>query len=469
MNVSYRIAGGTQLAGDVEIAGAKNAALPLLAGSLLCAHGVSTFHNVPRLRDIDTMLQILAFLGADVARDGTTVHVDASRARSKPIPHDLVSRLRGSIVLLGPLLARFGEAEMAYPGGCVLGKRPVHAHTEAFVQMGALDESTSDTLRLRGQLQAGTVVLPEFSVTATENILLAASLVPGRTTVHLAALEPHVQDVLRFLAGRGAVSVHAGAHVIAITGTTELTAGTHTVTSDYLEAGAFTLAALATRGSIRIHGAEEDHLTMFLHTLRRAGAAWRFDDEKVLHVDGGRSDFRGVRVQTNIFPGFPTDLQAPTGVLLTQAVGVSRIFEVLFEGRMAYLYELEKMGAHIEILNSHQALILGPTTLKGRTVASNDIRAGVAMVIAGLCAEGTTTITDVHYIERGYETLDQKLASLGARITRFEEEPSARDSAENVVYDPVPDDQILPAKRRGVPRGNGRRKASRVPGKAKSR
>lgn len=421
MDIRYRIQGGVPLTGDVEISGSKNAALPLLAAALLC-EGESVFHNVPRLSDIDTMLAILRFLGAEVDVDGTTVTVNTVRVKNRPIPHDLVSKLRGSIVLLGPLLARFGRVEMAYPGGCVLGKRPVHAHLMAFAQMGVKDLSTDTLLCLEGFPKAGEVILPEFSVTATENILLAAALTDGETLIHLAAAEPHVQDVCRLLQSRGVDIVGSGSHTLTVRGSSRpIPSGKHVVTTDYLEAGCFVIAGLVTRGSIRLHGVVRDHLIAFLGVVERAGGHCRFDAAGVLHVEGERSSLRATRIQTNIFPGFPTDLQAPFGVAMTQAHGVSRIFEVLFEGRMAYLYELEKMGAHIEILNSHQALIIGPTPLVGRSVASNDIRAGAAMVIAGLCAQGETTVNDVRYIERGYDQLESKLRSLGARITREEE------------------------------------------------
>ncbi len=422
MDIRYRIQGGVPLSGDVEISGSKNAALPLIAAALLC-EGESVFHNVPRLSDIHTMLDILRFLGAEVESDGTTVRINAAHVKNAPIPHDLVSKLRGSIVVLGPLLARFGRAEMAYPGGCVLGKRPVHAHTLAFIQMGVRDMSTDTTLCLEGFPKACEVILPEFSVTATENILLAAAITEGETTIHLAAAEPHVQDVCRLLQSRGVEIVGSGAHTIIVHGNKRpIPSGQHVVTTDYLEAGAFVIAALATRGDVRIHGAVRSHLISFLHSVERAGGKTRFDRQGVLHVQGDESSLRAIRVQTNVFPGFPTDLQAPFGVALTQAHGVSRIFEVLFEGRMAYLYELEKMGAHIEILNSHQALIIGPTPLIGRSVASNDIRAGAAMVLAGLCAHGETVVNDVRYIERGYDELERKLRNLGARIEREEEQ-----------------------------------------------
>lgn len=421
MDIRYRVQGGKPLRGDVTIGGAKNAALPLIAGSVL-VDGVTVLHNVPRLRDTLKLLEILEFLGASTSFDAKgTVQIDASGMTSKPIPHDLVSKLRGSIVLLGPLLARFGVAEMAYPGGCVLGKRPVGAHVLALEQMGAQNMSSNDVLHLQGKLKPSRVILPEFSVTATESAILAASLVEGETTVEIAAGEPHVQATAELVQKMGAAVEGAGTHTVKVQGKKALQPAEQKVISDYLEAGVMVIAALVTRGKVRLHDVEMDHLVSFLDTVRRAGGEWKYDEnEKILFVDGEISSFKSCEIRTNIFPGFPTDLQAPMGVLLTQATGVSRIFERLFEGRMAYLYELEKMGAHVEILNSHQALIIGPNTLHGRTVASNDIRAGAAMVLAALCAEGETTITDVRYIERGYDHLDEKLRGLGAEIERYE-------------------------------------------------
>lgn len=419
-DIQYRIQGGWPLRGIVDVSGSKNASLPLLAATL-CCKGDTQLRNVPRLRDIDTMLEILMFLGAEVQRNGTTIIVNTDKVTNKPISHALVSKLRGSIVLLGPMLARFGEVEMSYPGGCVLGKRPVEAHVQAFLQMGAEDKSTPDTMRLVGKLRAGEVILPEFSVTATENVLLAAALTEGETTIELAAAEPHVQDVCKFLKERGVGIVGIGSHSIKISSSGKrLSGGIHTVTSDYLEAGALILAGIVSRGQVTVRGADRSHLTSFLGALKRVGACVECAKNGDIIVDGRHTELKATRVQTNIFPGFPTDLQAPFGVLLTQTEGVSRLFEVLFEGRMAYLYELEKMGAHIEILNSHQALIIGGSKLRGRTVASNDIRAGVAMVIAGLAAEGETIVTDVQYIERGYDRLEEKLRSLGADIERKE-------------------------------------------------
>jgi UDP-N-acetylglucosamine 1-carboxyvinyltransferase len=384
MDVTYRVRGSVPLRGDVSVGGSKNAALPLIAGSLL-ADGETVLTNVPRLRDTAAMLKILDFLGAETSFEGNTMRIRTDKVRSQPIPAEYVSSLRGSIVLLGPLLARFGVVEMSYPGGCVLGKRPVHAHIEVLQQLGAEDMSTNEVLHLQGNLQPGRVILPEFSVTATENAILAAAMLPGETRIDLAAAEPHVQDVIRLVQAMGAEVEGSGSHTLLVRGKRLLHGVEHRVIPDYLEAGALILAAIVTHGKVRVHDVDPEHLISFLDTLRRSGCVWRYDaQENSLLVDGELSSLRSIKVQTNVFPGFPTDLQAPMGVAMTQAHGVSRLFEVLFEGRMAYLYELEKMGAHVEILNAHQALIIGPTPLKGRTVASNDIRAGAAMVLAAL-------------------------------------------------------------------------------------
>ncbi|MFA7682021.1 MAG: UDP-N-acetylglucosamine 1-carboxyvinyltransferase [Candidatus Peribacteraceae bacterium] len=422
MDIRYYIQGGQALRGDVHISGSKNAVLPLIAGSLLC-NGETVLHNVPDLRDVRSLLEVLEFLGAETSFQEGTIRIRTHSVQSKLIPTEYVGKLRGSIVLLGPMLARFGVVEMAYPGGCVLGKRSVHAHIDALTQLGAEDTSTNEVLHLQGALKPGIIILPEFSVTATENAILAAAILPGETRIELAAAEPHVQDVCRLVQAMGAEVEGIGTHTLMIRGTPHLRCVEHTVITDYLEAGALTVAALVTGGKVRIHGAEETHLISFLKTISSMGGIWKYDDkEKILFVDGELSSLLPATVQTNIFPGFPTDLLPPMGVIMTQAKGVSRVFERLYEGRMAYLYEMEKMGAHIEVLNAHQALIIGPCILRGRTVASNDIRAGAAMVLAGLCAEGETIVTDVRYIERGYDRLHEKLQKLGAKIERVEVE-----------------------------------------------
>lgn len=433
MDMQYHIKGGVPLKGDVDISGSKNAALPLIASSVLC-EGETVLHNVPRLTDTLKMLEILEYLGAETSFQGGTVRIRTHNLQSKQIPADLVSKLRGSIVLLGPLLARFGVVEMAYPGGCVLGKRPVGAHVQALMDMGAEDMSTDEVLHLQGQLKPCHVVLSEFSVTATENVVLAAALVQGETRIDLAAAEPHVQEVEKIIKGMGAEVEGIGTHTVIVRGKKTLSCVEHTVPFDYLEAGAFVITALVTKGKIRLHGVDASHLLSFLSSIKNLGGMWKYNEgEKILFVDGEISSLQAGEIRTNIFPGFLTDLQAPMGVLMTQAQGVSRIFERLFEGRMAYLYELEKMGAHIEVLNSHQALIIGSTPLRGRIVASNDIRAGAAMVLAALCAEGESIITDIQYIERGYDRLEEKLRNLGANIQKVVLPESGKISVDEKV------------------------------------
>ncbi len=418
-DVRYRIRGGNPLRGDVNVSGSKNAVLPLIATSIL-GDGETVLTNVPDLRDVRMMLEILNYLGAETSFIDGTVRIRAHSIHSKKIPADLVGKLRASSVLMGPLLTRFGVVEMAYPGGDVIGKRPMDAHLEAFKQMGAVDSSQDDVLHLQGQLKPSRVILPEFSVTATENAVMAAALIPGETQIDMAAAEPHVQEVCKMLISMGAEIDGIGTHTIKVRGKQVLRSTTHKVTSDYLEVGSLACAAIVTGGKVRLHNVEFDHLLAFLGALSRMGIVWKYDEaEKVLFIDGELSSLKATEVRTNIFPGFPTDLLPTLGVVMTQSDGVSKVFERLYEGRMAYLYELEKMGAHIEVLNSHQALILGPTQLRGRTVASNDIRAGAAMVVAGLCAEGETVITDVRYIERGYDRLEEKLRGLGAEMERI--------------------------------------------------
>lgn len=429
MDIRYRITGGVPLKGDVTISGSKNAALPLIAASVL-TEGETVLTNVPFLRDIKVILKILDFLGAETSFVDGTVRIRTHNLQSKPIPAEYVSKIRGAIVLLGPLLARFGVVEMSYPGGCVLGKRSVEAHIAALTQLGAEDMSTDEVLHLQGTLKAGTVILPEFSVTASENAIMAAALLPGETRIEMVAAEPHVQALEQFVQKMGAEVEGIGSHTVTIRGREKLECKEFRVPPDYIEAGCFAIAALVTRGKVRIHDFEYDHLISFLDTLKRMGGEWKYDaEEKVLLVDGELSSLKATSVKTNIFPGFPTDLMSPMGVVMTQATGVSRVFERMFEGRMAYLYELEKMGAHVEMLNAHQALIIGPSPLKSATVTSNDLRAGAAMVLAALCAEGDTTIMDVRYIERGYDHLDEKLRSLGAKVEKIEIEDSEEVAA----------------------------------------
>lgn len=411
--------GKKPLRGTVRVSGSKNAALPLLASALLFDRGLTTFTNVPDISDVHTLLTLMQYLGAQTTFIAGTVTVDATKLRNRRLPHELVKKLRASILLLAPLLVRFGKAELDFPGGCVIGARSATAHIRACTQLGAKDESDTKTLRFRGKLQANDFTLPEISVTATENALALAAQTPGKTTIRLAAAEPHVQDLCEFFQAAGVKIEGIGSHTLVVHGKKTLRNVTHAVRGDYLEVGTLALAAAVTGGELKIIGGHPHDLDIFWEKLDEVGVPFQIKGQ-IVTVGSAKKYHAIEKLDTGVYPKFPTDLQAPFGVLLTQATGKSKIFETLFEGRLAYLYELEKMGAQMEITNSHQATIFGKTPLKGASVSSFDLRAGAAMILAGLAAKGETEVHSVNYLDRGYEHLDQKLAALGADICRAE-------------------------------------------------
>jgi len=415
----FVVQGGRKLSGKVTISGSKNAALPILCACLL-SKKLITLKNVPDIADINAMVKILEGFGAKIKRTNHTLEIDASKLKSKTPPEDLVNKMRASILVLGPLLARLGGVKMAFPGGCVLGKRSVSAHTDAFRALGCSIIDDSQKLHIKcKQLIGNKIVLPELSVTATENAIMAAVLADGQTEIRLAAAEPHVQDLCHFLNKIGAKISSIGSNTIKIKGVKALKGGTYKITGDYLEAGTFAIAAVATRGDLEILGINPDHLDSVWQKLIEMGANIELKKDSV-HIHPSTKLISIKEIKTAVYPGFPTDLQAPFAVLLTQAKGVSRVFETLFEGRLNYLFELEMMGAHVEFLNSHQALIIGPSALRALPISSYDIRAGAAMIIAALIAKGQTEISNIHYIDRGYEDFDKKLRSIGAEIERVD-------------------------------------------------
>lgn len=415
----FKVIGGQPLSGQVRVSGSKNAALPILAAALLTDEPV-TLTNVPDIADIATMEHLLHFVGVSTDREGDRFTVHAKTVANVEVEHALVSKLRASILLLAPLLARNGEARLAFPGGCVLGKRPVDAHLAAFSALGAstVSGAAPDLLHLRADGFTGAdFTMTEASVTATENAVMAAALAKGKTVIRLAACEPHVQDLCHFLNAMGARIQGIGTHTLCIEGVARLHGATYRVTSDYLEAGTLVLAAAITGGTVTISDIIPHHLDIFWQKLREVGVHLELGADSVRVLPS--RPLRAIRLQTAVFPSFPTDLQAPFATLLTQAEGESFIFETLFDGRLQYLYELEKMGARFKILNPYQATVIGPVTLRGAAVSSCDIRAGAAMLLAALAAQGESVLSDVYYIDRGYERLDEKLASLGARIERL--------------------------------------------------
>ncbi|MBP7671014.1 UDP-N-acetylglucosamine 1-carboxyvinyltransferase [Candidatus Gracilibacteria bacterium] len=418
----FIVRGGKKLVGRVKISGSKNAALPIICAALLTDQPV-ILKNVPDIADIHSMTKIIEHFGVKTEFSNGTLTIDAKKLVKKPAPEDLVKKMRASILILGALLPRIGEVKMAFPGGCVLGKRSVSTHTSALEQLGCQTIDHESGLHIKVKSLIGSkIILPEMSVTATENAIMAAVLAKGDTEIHLAACEPHVEDLCNFLKKMGAKISGIGTTNLKISGVPKLNGCTYSITGDYLEAGTFAIAAVATKGHIALEGLNSDHLNSVWQKLQEVGAEIIIKPNEV-EVIAPKGKLKAITMlRTSVHPGFPTDLQAPFTVLLTQANGVSKVFETLFEGRLNYLFELELMGAHVEFLNPHQAIIIGPRKLKAMPISSFDIRAGAAMVIAALIAPGETVISNINYIDRGYQHLEQKLRSLGADIERSTED-----------------------------------------------
>ncbi len=413
----FIINGGKKLNGEVCVSGSKNAALPIICASLL-SEEKTVLKNVPNIDDVHSIVKIIEAMGVKAHFENNTLEIDPKNVKKKQLPDLLVRKMRASILVLGGLLPRIGEVKMPFPGGCVLGKRSVHAHTHALKELGCeiVDDKVGLHIRAK-QLKGAKIILPELSVTATENAIMMAVMAKGETEIRLAANEPHVQDLCFFLKKMGAKISGIGTNTVKIEGVNKLKGTSYSITGDYLEAGTFATAAVGTKGNVKITGINPDHLDSLWQKLDEVGAHFKLGKDSV--EVGGPQNLNAVKIlRTAVYPSFATDLQAPFTVLLTQAKGVSKVFETLFEGRLNYLFELEKMGAHIEFLNPHQALVIGKTPLKGIPISSCDIRAGAAMVVAALIADGETEISNINYIDRGYEKLQEKLEALGAEIRR---------------------------------------------------
>lgn len=411
------IEGGKPLSGTIRIHGAKNAALPILAASVL-AEGTVTIRNVPRLLDIEVMLHILRDLGCKTDQTDDRVTVDSSEAYSSHVPEHLMRLMRSSVFLMGPLLARFGEVEVYQPGGCAIGERKIDLHLRGLQALGAeLRETGSRIVCTAKQLVGAEIILDFPSVGATENIMLAAVLAKGRTTIVGAAREPEIQDLQRFLNEMGGQVRGAGTDTITIDGVPSLSGCDFEIIPDRIVTGTVMVAAAATRGSVTLEGTQPGHLTSLIHVLRRAGV--HIEVENGIMRVGAIGRPRAVdRVVTSPYPAFPTDLQAQLMILLSLADGVSVVKETVFEGRFKHVEELCRMGANIR-LDLNTAFIRGVPKLYGTTVEATDLRAGAALVIAGLAAQGTTVVEHVHHIDRGYDRIEGMFASLGADIVRL--------------------------------------------------
>lgn len=420
----FEIEGGARLNGELTIPGAKNAVLPMLCAALLTEEEC-TFRNVPDISDVATLLDIFQHIGAEIGRDrgAKTVTIRAKNLSPERLPEcGVAKKMRATILMLGPLLARFGEAAIPMPGGCVIGARSNASHLDGFRTLGAEVEETEGLISVRFHREKfanAWVLFSEASVTATENLATFCAGVPDSAELFFTAAEPHVAATCRMLRQMGAQISGTGTHHLSIRGGVHLHGGEFVVPPDGLLVGTYAIAATLAGDDVLIKNVDHRELLSFYGAFKRVGANFKIQDN-ALRVLKPEKLTAIPKLQTAIFPGFSTDLQSPFGVMLTQAEGESVIFETLFENRLTYLRELEKMGAKIRMLNPHQALVTGPTKLRGAEVQSWDLRAGAAMVLAGLVADGKTKVSNVQYIDRGYEKFPETLAALGAKIRRSE-------------------------------------------------
>ena len=409
------IQGGTHLSGEIAISGAKNAALPILCAALLTAEPV-TFTNVPQLKDIGTLLELLAQMGVKVAREADTVTLDASGLNNPVAPYEMVKTMRASILVLGPLVARCGEARVSLPGGCAIGARPVDQHIKGLQAMGAeLRVEHGYVHATVSRLKGARLFTDMVTVTGTENLMMAATLADGETIIENAAREPEIVDLANCLVAMGAQVSGAGSDVIRIRGVARLHGATHRIMPDRIETGTYLCAAAASGGSVRLTATRSEYLDAVIDKLTEAGC------EVVSEPDAIRlrapARLNAVSLRTAPYPAFPTDMQAQFMAINCVAKGVAMIRETIFENRFMHAVELQRLGADIRI-DGNTALVQGVDRLQGATVMATDLRASASLVVAGLVAEGETLIERIYHLDRGYEGLESKLAALGARVRR---------------------------------------------------
>ncbi|GHA04671.1 UDP-N-acetylglucosamine 1-carboxyvinyltransferase [Oceanisphaera arctica] len=413
----FKIQGPCRLAGEVTISGAKNAALPILFGTLLCDETVH-LSNVPKLKDVDTTLQLLASMGLKVSEQDGVIAISGA-VNSHIAPYELVRTMRASILALGPLVARFGEADVSLPGGCAIGARPVNLHIHGLEQMGAEIKVEDGYIKARvdGRLQGAHILMDMVSVTGTENLMMAAVLAEGRTIIENAAREPEVVDLANFLNALGANIQGIGQDTLIIDGVEALHGGEYRVQPDRIETGTFLVGAAVTGGDITCRNTDPHLLEAVLVKLKDAGALVETGKDWIRLDMTGRT-LKPVDIKTAPYPAFPTDMQAQFTVLNAVAKGVGRVTETIFENRFMHVPELNRMGAHIE-LNGNMAICDDTEQLTGATVMATDLRASASLVLAGFVAEGTTIVDRIYHIDRGYEFIEDKLSALGGNIKRF--------------------------------------------------
>ncbi|MBK9163794.1 MAG: UDP-N-acetylglucosamine 1-carboxyvinyltransferase [Acidobacteria bacterium] len=420
----FLIRGGRPLSGTVKISGAKNSALPCLAATLLTPETV-TLRNIPYVKDLITQRRLLEDLGATVLTPELRTHVvTAKNVDTYEAPYELVRTMRASVLALGPLLARFGKAKVSLPGGCAIGTRPIDLHLRAFEALGAnvsLESGDVVATAPKGRLIGAEIAFEKVTVTGTENVMMAASLADGTTVIRNAAREPEIEDLAELLNKMGAKIAGAGTETMTIEGVEALGGAEHDIIADRIETGTFIVAAAITGGELEIESCRPDHLTAVIAKLREVGVIIEQTSPTSLHVQLGVAPLSARDVTTEPHPDFPTDMQAQYMALMTQAEGVSHVTETIFENRFMHASELVRMGADIHI-TGNTATVRGKTTLNGAPVIASDLRASASLVLAGLCAEGETTIDRVYHIDRGYETIVRKLKAVGADIERIKDE-----------------------------------------------
>ncbi|HBW74037.1 MAG TPA: UDP-N-acetylglucosamine 1-carboxyvinyltransferase [Candidatus Magasanikbacteria bacterium] len=414
----FVIQGGAPLGGEIAVSGAKNSVLKLIAGAILLK-GETKITRVPQAQDMFRMSEILSSVGAKVESEGAVLRIHTDTIIQTTLPRELVKRLRASTVLIGPMLARHGEVRLAYPGGCVLGKRPIDLFVASMRALGAeVEESEEEFIFRAKKLKGAEYFFPFISVTATENMMMAATLAEGRTIIKNAACEPEIPHLAEFLNTCGARITGAGTHTIVIDGVLELHGGEVETVPDRIETGTFAILAAAARAQIKITHCQPDHVEGLWAMFDRIGIPYTIGQDWI-EIQKTDKPYKAVEVTTKEYPGFMTDLQPPFTVLLTQAQGMSLVHETIYDGRLFYLDKLSTMGAYTLLCDPHRAVVQGPRKLHGKQLESPDLRAGIALVIAGLIAEGTTTIDNIYQIERGYERIDERLRGLGAHIERI--------------------------------------------------
>jgi len=421
----FIIKGGKKLEGEIEVKGMKNAATPILAASLL-SDSPCLIENLPRITDVDNMIKLLDNLGAKIKwqdnhsclPDRQTLEISCRSLRLNKLNKKTIQSMRSSILLLGPLLSRFGQVNMPEPGGCIIGNRPIDTHLYGFKKLGTKIKEIKGNYCLKANsLQGTTIILPEFSVTATENLIMASVKAKGETIIKLAAAEPHVQDLCRFLNKMGAKIQGIGTHTLKIKGVKKLNGVRYKIIPDQIEAGTFAVLAAATKSKILIKNVIPEHLEIILLKLEQIGVKFElFANQLLIYPSKSLKPFN---LQVLPYPGFPTDLAAPFAVLASQVQGTSLIQDPLFESRMSYVPELIKMGANAIIADPHRVIINGPTPLYGTEIRTFDLRAGATLIIAGLVASGETVINQAEIVDRGYEKIEERLSRLGAEIKRI--------------------------------------------------